>query len=74
MWSTVLPYFVILPFAAKTCTESPIQTVNRLIQWRRCLSLSETTERPSQADSKPFMLEGHTVMYVRYVSKKYLIE
>ena len=41
---------------------------------RRCLSLSETTERPSQADSKLFMLGRHTVMYVRYVSKKYLIE
>src|SRR6266446_6237368 len=31
-------------------------------------------ERASQADSKPFTLGRHTVMYARYLSKKYLIE
>jgi hypothetical protein len=35
---------------------------------------ASTIERASQADSKPFILGRHTVIYARYLSKKYLIE
>ncbi len=36
-----------------------------LTEWRHCLALSATVERAKLADSKPFTLGRHTVMYAR---------